>query len=35
MTRGGQDVDFLIFVYADLDADIHFQYLRIQILKIM
>ena len=34
-TKGGQDVDFFIFMDADKGADICFQYLRMQMLKIM
>ena len=30
MRISGQDVDFLIFVDTDIDADIYFQYLWIQ-----
>ena len=26
-TRGGQDVDFLMFVAVDMDADVYVQYL--------
>ena len=35
LSRGGSDVDFLMFADVDIDADIYFQYLRMQMLKIM
>ena len=34
-TTSGQDVDFLICMDADIGADIYFQYLQMQMLKIM